>query len=69
MPEVFSPLFEMGICCKVGIEKNSVMTWATWTVLVDIAMPLANLAIIIWLAYSVVVLHVKIDELEDRGNG
>ncbi len=45
------------------------MTWATWTAVVDIAMPLAKLGIIAWLAYSVVILHMKIDELEDRRNG
>ncbi len=45
------------------------MTWATWTAVVDIALPLASLGIIIWLVYSVVVLHMKIDELEDRNNG
>lgn len=45
------------------------MTWITWTAVVDIAMPLATMGIILWLAYSVVVLHVKIDELEERSNG
>ena len=41
----------------------------TWTAVVDIATPLALLGIIIWLAYSVVVLHVKLDELKERNDG